>query len=1027
MTTLVLRDSPFAVADKWFHLLEPNKTVLDLLKSVKGVPAAVFTHGQAQVGGVPIPRDWWSRVRVKADSQLFVAVVPKGGNRSGGKDIIATIGTLALIAGAAFISGGALGPAGFGLLGSSFAAGGFGAQALALGFTVVGSLALNALAPPPIAPNVDQGFSQQQKEIAGVTGNPLGIREYLPRVLGTMRASPPHLMWPYTELVDGEVVANALVGLAGRHSIADIQIAGAAIDEFEGLTYQTRTGAADDTPITLFEGRSAVEQSVNETLSEFQLQTASGQTDYLVDQVTPENSYPKWKSFKTRGIADRVDIRLFWPSGILFQNNQRGTQPTIVQFRQVGSDTWINGPELWWSDPNAKPQQKRQHIRFIWAEAPGGLINSNADTFARAAIGDTPQAYQWKPDAAFAPVSDYFAESVNISDDGFDIYLDPATFPKGQYEIRIKRGYQVGYSSMNFTTYVALGDAAKTRFYDTISASAPYLAGNNQDDQAGPVVVETFLTRSDDYPLTQTGLTLIAVRAVGVRVDQISALFTSIVPGRDSDLWHFDDGVDGWVESQDCDLSNVDGKLVITHTGSVECGFQRSGLSIIGSDFPIIRARVRRIAGAGSWRGAIFPWWAPNAGPNGGIAAQYIAAPSNLDEWNIVTWDMTSLFVGGSGWIDNTILGFRMDLGLFSNTDVWEVDWIAVGVAGIDDWVEVPTNNPACLYRHVLASDLNSKPLPAAAIDDVELEDWHDRCLDKGYECNASIQGNSVDQTKQLIASAGWALPQQSEKWGVIQERDLSAEAPVQLFTQRNTRGFSVENSFSDLPHAIVAEFFDQDDDYKPAERIVYFPGYSALNATLFETIRYDGNTRGSKVAARAGLDRDQLLYRQRLITFDADMAHLVSPRGTLVAVSNDTLGRIYDAARIKSVSASGGDITGFVLDSEVNIEAAPLDVFSPADIFAEADIFGDSATSGITVQTDDASTITLEINQTADTDTVTLTTPLPDPGTITPNLSVAVGRLDREHLRCRILGIDRVKDYNARITVVDEAPQIHA
>ena len=431
---------------------------------------------------------------------------------------------------------------------------------------------------------------------------------------------------------------------------------------------------------------------------------------------------------------------------------------------------------------------------------------------------------------------------------------------------------------MNFTTYVAFADAARTRFYDTISASAPFLAGNNQDDHAGPVVVETFLTRSDDYPFTQADLTLIAVRAVGVRVDQISALFTSIVP-----------------------------------------------------------------------------------------------------DWT------------GSAWVD------------------------------------AATNNLASLYRDVLVSDLTSKPLPLAVLDDDEMTSWHGNCASKGYECNASVQGYSVDQVKQLVASAGWALPQQSEKWGVIQERDLSGEAPAQLFTQRNTRGFSVENSFADLPHAIVAEYFNQDNDYKPGERIVYFPGYNALNATLFETVRYDGNTDGGKVAARAGLDRDQLLYRQRRITFDADMAHLVSPRGTLVAVSNDTLGRIYDAARITSVTTSGSNITGLVLDCEVNIEAAPLDIFAPDDIFAEPEIFADSATSGMTIQKDDGTTVTLEIDETADTDTVTLTTPLPDPGTITPGLTVAVGRLDREHLRCRILGIDRVKDFNARITVVDEAPQIHA
>lgn len=875
MSTVCLYSSPFDVAE-WSHALQDGLSITGLLKQV-GAPWQVWTHGQASVGGVPVPRDWWDRVKVKAGAVLTVRVVPKGSGGGGGsKDIITTVGTLALIAGAAFISAGALAPLGA-TLGFSLAAGSFGAQAVALGFSVVGQLALSALAPPPVAPNVNEGANLAAREIAGVTGNPLGRREYLPRVLGTMRASPPHVMWPYTELVDGEVVANALFGLAGKHEIADMQISGASVDDFEGLTIQTREGHDSDAAITLFNGKSAVEQSVSETLSEWQLQTASGQTDWTVDQDTPSNSYPKWKGFKTRGLADQVDIRLFFPSGILSQNENRGLLPMVLQFREAGSSTWLNGPELWWSDPNAKPGQKRQHIRLIWQAAPLGITSSNADTWARVAYGDTPQAFQWKPESYFDNGVDLLAANVGITSDGFDIYLDPATYPKGQYEVRLKRGLQINYTSWTFATYVWSGGTS--RWYDTISSSAPWDATNNQDDQAGTVLVETFLTRSNDYPVNQQGLTLVAVKAIGVRIDQLSALFTSIVP---------------------------------------------------------------------DWTGAA--------------------------------------------------------------------------------WVEAATANPASLYRHVLLSSLNSKPLPADVINDTELADWHDNCVTQGYECNAVIQNYSVDQTKQLIASAGWALPQQSDKWGVIQERDLSAQNPRKIYTQRNTRSFAVEKSFSDLPHAIVGEFFDETDDYKLTETVVYLPGYSALNATLFETVKYDGITSLARVRDRIGLDIGQLIHRQKRYVFEVDMAHLVSARGALVGVSNDMIGSIYDSARIVSVlTDGGGDITGFTLDSTVSIVAAPLDLFAVDDVFALADIFADSATSGVALQLDDGTTLTLEIAEVADTDTLTLTTPLTDPGTLVPGLLAAVGRLDREVLRCRIFSIERVQDLMARLTLVDEAPQLHA
>jgi hypothetical protein len=1015
MTVLCLQKTPFDNFE-WFHGLRDGMTITEVLRHVRA-PRQVWTHGRATVGGVPVPRGWWGRVRVKPAAQLSVTVVPKGGGGGGGgKDIITTIGTLALIAGAAFVSAGALAP----VFGAAFAAGTFGAQAAALGFTVVGQLALNALAPPPVAPNVDNNASFAAREIAGVTGNPLGRREYLPRVLGTMRASPPHVMWPYTELVDGEVVANAMFGLAGQHEIADIRLAGAPVEDFDGVTIQTRQGIDDDSLVDLFGYGSAVEQSVSEALTEWQLQAADGQTDWTVDQVTPSNSYPKWKSFKTRGQADRVDMRLFWPSGILFNNTNAGAQMMVFQFRLAGSSTWLNGPELWWSDRHASSQQQRQHVRLIWEEAPLGLVSQNNDTWAWAAYGDTPESFQWKPESYFAPASGYYAENVGISEDGFVVYLDPAIYPKGQYEVRIKRGLQISRNSWTVATYSWSGGTA--RWYDTISTSAPWLATNNQDDQAGPVILETFLTRSDEYPINQKNLTLIAVRAVGVRIDQLSALFTSIVPARDKLIYNFDTTVENWTVSG---ATNTVSNSILTHTGNGADPLMVSpaGLNLDGAKFDRIRVRIRRTAGS-AWDGFVF--WDVGSGLNFSKNVQ-IAEPDGLsDGFVIAEWDMTDTTGTGADWSGSQIERFQIQFG-GGSSDAFEIDYIAVGVADASDWQVLPTKNPAALYRHVLTSKLNTRPLPQSAIDDVELGDWYEQCLDRGYECNAVIQNYSVDQTKQLIAAAGWALPQQGNLWGVIQERDLSAVGPTQTFTQRNTRGLTVEKAFADVPHAIVGEFFDQTDDYRPTEAVVYLPGYSALNATEFEVLRYDGITALDKVRDRIGLDIGQLLYRQQKYTFEADMAHLVSPRGSLVALSNDMLSQIYDSSRIWAVYNDGaGNITRLALDSTVTIKAVPKPFFAITDFFAETDVFGDSADSGIVVQKSDGTTVTLAIDETSDTDTVTLTTPLADDGTIVPSQLVCVGPLSREVRRCRILSIERVQDLMARITLVDEAPQLH-
>ena len=1022
MTAVFVHDTPFTAA-RPFQALPGGLSISALLDLVKA-PAAVHVYGQVDVCGVPVPRGWWSNVKVKADAWVTVRVVPRGGGGGGGgKQIIGTLATIALLVGATAITAGAFGPAGLGIAGGLFASGSLSAYALAAGVSVVGQLALSALAPPPVSPSLSGGGAPAAREIAGVTGNPLSRRDYLPWVAGTMRASPPHLMFPYTELVDGEVVANAMVGLAGQYVVEDIQLAGAPIGDFDGVDYQVST---DGSLISLFDYGSAVEQPVNEALSEWQLQTETGKTDWTLDQTDPSKSYPNWKTFKTRGAADRVDIRLFWPSGILSQNANAGAQMMAMQFRLAGSGTWINGPEFWWSDRFAKQTQKRQHIRLNWQAAPAGIGATNDDTWAWVAYGATPQAWQWKPDSYFAPASGLYAANVNVTDDGFEIFLDPAVFPKGQYEVRLKRGLQIGRVHWSKVTYVFASDASRTRWYDSMTASSPFRAANNMDDQTGPCIIETFLSHSDEYPVNQGNLTVIAVRARGVRIDQVSALFTCIVPARDAYFWNFKRGLEGWDVSQASGASQA-GSSLVWDPGAADEKIYSPVMNIDGGVFNTVRFRIKEVVPSTTFQG-VLRYSTP--AHSFSMAYRQVIDESLLvtGEWVEFELDMTSLDAGGTDWTDSIITQLRLDLD-DDGTGSYEIDWIAVSVAEGDDWQPAPTRNPASLYRYVLTSDLNARKVKPYGINDAVLQEWHGHCATEGYECNAAIQGGTgIMQQLQIIAAAGWALPQRSATWGVVIEKDMSGESPQQLFTQRDTRNLVIEKTFAGLPHAIVGTFLDETDDYREAEEIHYLPGWTPLTATEFQTIPYDGLTATAAVRARLKLDAGQLLYRQQRYTFEADIAHLGVGRGALVALSYDTLGSMYDAARIIEVLDDGaGNITGFRLDAVVNIEPSPASFFAISDFFAVTDFFGETAASGVTVQRIDGSTVTLPIEEIAATDVVTLTTPVIGAGAFVPGLTAAVGRMHREVRRCKVFSIERVADNHARMTLIDEAPQLHA
>jgi hypothetical protein len=45
--------------------------------------------------------------------------------------------------------------------------------------------------------------------------------------------------------------------------------------------------------------------------------------------------------------------------------------------------------------------------------------------------------------------------------------------------------------------------------------------------------------------------------------------------------------------------------------------------------------------------------------------------------------------------------------------------------------------------------------------------------------------------------------------------------------SSRIIRNLMVERTFTKIPHALRAEYLDEDDDFRPKEIIVYAPGYN--------------------------------------------------------------------------------------------------------------------------------------------------------------------------------------------------------
>lgn len=351
----------------------------------------------------------------------------------------------------------------------------------------------------------------------------------------------------------------------------------------------------------------------------------------------------------------------------------------------------------------------------------------------------------------------------------------------------------------------------------------------------------------------------------------------------------------------------------------------------------------------------------------------------------------------------------------------------------------VITRNPAPHYRYVLSGALNLDPLDEDLIDEDALIDWRAHCNTEGYTCDAIIQGSRVQDVLQLIASCGYARPVQSERWGVFIDRDTSADAPIQVFSPRNSSGFRFEKALTRLPDGFRVTYREQKADYAEQQITVYRDGLSS-GANL-EAIAYDGLVTEAKVRGRASFDLDQAEQRGTFYYLDAPPEAIVCRRGDLVGVSHDVLKRQAGAARVKSKTVVSGDITHLLLDSDVNVVNED-DMLDTADMLAVPDMLEVGMQTGLVIRLQDGTFSTHRIAGASGARAlIEIETPFADDdasilsghgtetvkavGEADEGSLVYWGPVDEEFQRMLVFGISPASGGAYSVTLVDEAPDL--
>lgn len=565
--------------------LREGTTLAEMRAQMDCLPHDFDARGVICINGRAVYRNAWHVITPKAshngvDVQITFHMPPLGGGggEGGGKNILAIVAGIALTALTGFVGAGGL--AKLGMSASLFGAGTIGATLAAAGVSLVGSLLLSALVPPPTIPT---GKSIQNPGAASAEGNVLEPNGAIPRVVGERKVYPPLACEPLTYFDGQDEIVEALFVLAGPHRIEDIRVGAASIDSLENVEYEVREGWPGDLPVDMTRRQSRTEAMQ----SELRGHVVDAEDGFYLEPVTGDisSALPQPVAMATRDAPDEQWLHLIWPGGL--NKSASDTDfvmvPIRIRIRLVGDDAWINLPELHFSA--ATQRQLRAAVKLQWvADATATLDAAPKEGWIAAHVSapeqtQAPEVAAWAADAYFdAGSGDTWMDRSNLGSTRVrhvemsrytaTILLDEVTFPRGRYEIEVRRGQQVLIANWSASAYTVSGTVWSLFDY----AGTKGRIAQSRNGISDSVVLLRCVSVWNEHPLPKPGLATIAIRARNRALNSVSCRAGGWVRDWDGTDWrdwvvtsnpapHLRDIYGGWMN-----LDPVPGGIIDTDT-----------------------------------------------------------------------------------------------------------------------------------------------------------------------------------------------------------------------------------------------------------------------------------------------------------------------------------------------------------------------------------------------------------------------------------------------------------------------------
>ena len=900
----------------------------EMLERVPGLPDRFYSDGVVSVDRVDgldyvkVPRKWWYKVRPRTDGipiEISAWMPPKKGAGS----VISIVATIAIIVAAAFVAG----PAGIAfftpLVGAAWA--GTAAAVAAAGVGIIGSMALRALSPPPSTEALQQSSLDNQERSASISGNVVRPGGIIAHVQGSREIFPPVVVKMLIELIGDKEVATVVFGVSGPHSMANFKADGVSFDNIRELEYETRDIENDNSPLTLVTRQSRTDPSVL-TLSQHKISVTAESS--LEDQTTPMNSVPIWHAMRADGSPDEIWINLKWPTG-LFDGDAPTDEmitPVRVRMRAVGDTNWIRLPEIHFAYRKQEPFQK--DIRIKWGTAP------------------TPPT----PKVTRAPYAAYSAVPMRFSDSALTQVGDWNAFSLTNANNQQSGTTVIQKTGSTASMYAGFRHATITR--RAVKAIVWPHSGNGFAGSAN-VTIEWWGKTTTGAPASATDGALIATSGViadttsPVTLDSANhtteyfAQWIRVVGSANTayevaEINFFDDGDWSWVSHSHFwtslttlgDRVMRDSTIGTTDLQNIALYEDRADVYLDAGTFPQGDYEIEIMRGTAVKQSAfteteyrvtegfdtirvadLFKWHYDTTGtPAYEVSRDMGNVQLEIQRQRLVLiWNDYPL---GSEAADKlSLLAVKV-----TDRQVQSISFeggLMVPTWNGTEWSTTlaETSNPAAHARNCLVGSLNKDAIDLEQLDDDAFTDWYDHCVAEGYEVNLVVEGASAGVVAQVNAGCGYARIRQSEVFSVVPDRDRSAEAPVQIFTTRNSRGYTMTKEFPRRPSGLRAVFHDRDDNWKEKEIIVLDP--DGDSGSIYEEARYDALVTEADVTARAL--HDMLQDRKRLANhqFESNGQSIKCESGDLIGLNHPVLNAAYGGGYLtRVIEGAGGNDT---------------------------------------------------------------------------------------------------------------------